>query len=129
MVFIMVPTCIIFWENPAMQCCTVRYYSQCPLGFTELKEHYHTILQLMPDNYEQSLDKLQDYVSDDNICMILSSSNLTTANKIILDSLIERISCREDILDLCSKLEIIATSHQLRMLVSQIKSGEYQNLK
>ena len=56
--------------------------------------------------------------------MILSSSNSTTANKMILDCLIERMSCREELLDLCDQLETISTSHQLNMLISEIKSGE-----
>ncbi|XP_065894224.1 uncharacterized protein [Dysidea avara] len=91
--------------------------------FAPLETHYHTILELMPDNYEQSVGKLQNYISDDQICMILSSSNSTTANKIILDCLIERMSCREELLDLCDQLETITTSHQFRMVISEIRSG------
>ena len=78
----------------------------------------------MPENYEQSVGKLQNYINDDQICMILSSSNSTTANKMILDCLIERMSCREELLDLCDQLETISTSHQLNMLISEIRSGE-----
>ena len=77
----------------------------------------------MPDNYEQSVGKLQDYISDDQICMILSSSDSITANKIILDCLIERMSCREEVLDLCNQLETITTSHQLMMVISEIRFG------
>ena len=79
----------------------------------------------MPDNYEQSVGKLQNYISDDQICMILSTSNSTTANKIILDCLIERMSCKNELLDLCDQLETISTSHQLNMLISDIKAGTY----
>jgi len=79
----------------------------------------------MPDNYEQSIWKLQNYISDDKICMILNSSNSTTANKIILDCLIEKMSCREEVIDLCDKLKIISESHQLDMLISEIRSGKY----
>ena len=93
------------------------------IDFTTLKTHYHTILQLMPDSYEQSVGKLQDYFSDDQICVMLSSSNSTTANKIILDCLIERMSCREELLDLCDQLETISTSQQLMMVISEIRSG------
>ncbi|XP_065900591.1 uncharacterized protein [Dysidea avara] len=96
--------------------------------FTELKAHYHTILQLMPDSYEQSVGKLQDYISDDQICMILSSSDSITANKIILDCLIERMSCREEVLDLCNQLETITTSHQLMMVISEIRFGASSQL-
>ena len=79
----------------------------------------------MPDNYEQSVGKLQNYISDDQICMILSSSNSTTANKIILDCLIERMSRKKELLDLCDQLETISTSHHLMMVISEIKSGRY----
>ena len=77
----------------------------------------------MPDAYEQSVLKLQNCISDDQICMILSSSNSTTANKKILDCLIERMSCREELLDLCHQLERICVSDQLKMVIDQIKSG------
>ena len=79
----------------------------------------------MPDNYEQSVGKLQNYISDDHICMILSSSNSTAANKKILDCLIERMSCKEELLDLCDQLETITTSHQLTMVISEMRSGGY----
>jgi len=56
--------------------------------------------------------------------MILSSSNSTAANKIILDCLIERMSCREELLNLCNQLETITASHQMMMVISEIRSGE-----
>ena len=82
----------------------------------------------MPDDYEQSVGKLLNYISDDQICMILSSSNSTAANKIILDCLIERMSRKEELLDLCDQLETITTSHQLNMLISKMRSGEQYEL-
>ena len=78
----------------------------------------------MPDNYEPTVDKLLNYISDDQICAILSSSNSTIANKIILDCLIERMSCREELLDLCDRLEIIAGSHDLIAVINDIRSGQ-----
>ena len=81
----------------------------------------------MPGNYEQSVEKLQNYISDEQICVILSSSDPTAANKVILDCLIELMSCREDILVLCDQLETITTSHQLTMVISEMRSSEYYN--
>ena len=79
----------------------------------------------MPDNYEQSVGMLQDYFCDDQICAILNSSDSTTANKMILDCLIERMSCREELLDLCDQLETISTSDQLISVIDNLRSGEY----
>ena len=94
--------CWLYWLHYTLYHVSILYsYTHILTDFAQLKTHYHAILQLMPDNYEQSVGKLQNYISDDQICMILSSSNSTTANKIILDCLIERMNCRGDLLDLC----------------------------
>ena len=93
------------------------------IDFMKLKAHYKTILQLMPDDYELTVGKLQSYISDDQICAILSSSNSTLANKIILDCLIERMSCREELLDLCNQLENITTSHDMKIVINEIRFG------
>ena len=93
--------------------------------FTKLKAHYHTILHIMPDEYELSVGKLVNYISDDQIGNILSSSTASVANKLILDYLIERISCKEELLDLCDQLERIITSHDLEVMISEIRLGQY----
>ena len=91
--------------------------------FTELRAHYHNILHLMPDDYELTVGKLQNCISFDQICVILSSSNSTIANKLILDYLIERMSCREELLDLCDQLEKITTSHDLKVVINELRLG------
>ena len=92
--------------------------------FTELKAHYHTILHSMPGDYELTVGKLVNYISDDQICAILSSSSHSTiANKIILDCLIERMSCKEELLDLCDQLENITASHDLKIVINELRLG------
>ena len=93
------------------------------IDFTELRIHYPNILHLMPDDYELIVGKLQSYISFDQTCVILSSSNSTIANKLILDYLIERMSCREELLDLCDQLEKITTSHDMKMITSELRLG------
>ena len=93
------------------------------IDFTELKAHYHTILCLMPVNYELTVGKLLNYINDDQLCAILSSNNTTIANKIILDCLIERISRKGELLDLCDQLESITTSHDLKIVINEIRFG------
>jgi len=77
----------------------------------------------MSVDYELTVGKLQNYISDDQICAILSSNNSSIANKMILDYLIERMSCREGLLDLCDQLENITTSHDLKTVINEIRSG------
>ena len=91
--------------------------------FTEIKTHYHNILHLMPVEYELTVGKLQNYLTFDQICVILSSSDSTIANKMILDYLIERLSCREELLDFCNQLESIGTSHDMKMITHNLRLG------
>ena len=77
----------------------------------------------MPDDYELTVGKLQNYISFDQICVILSSSNSTIANKLILDYLIERMSCREELLDLCDQLESITASLDMKMIINELRLG------
>jgi len=81
------------------------------------------MVRFMPQNYRMTIHTLQNFLSDDQICVILSSNNSTTANKIILDCLIERMGCREELLDLCDQLETVSTSQQMMMVISKIKSA------
>ena len=74
----------------------------------------------MPDDYELNVGKFQNYISFDQICIILSSSNSAIANKIILDCLIEVVNSKRELLDL---LESIATSHDFKSVINEIKSG------
>ena len=77
----------------------------------------------MPDEYELSVGKLVNYISDDRIGAILSSSNASVANKLVLDCLIERISCKEELLDLCDQLESVIASLDLKVIINEIKLG------
>ena len=78
---------------------------------------------MMPDEYELSVGKLVNYISDDQIGTILSSGNASVANNLILDCLIERISCKEELLDLCDQLESIIASHDLKVMINEIRLG------
>lgn len=90
-----------------------------------LKDQYHNILHLMPDDYEISIGKLQKYLSDDQICKILNSSNFSDANKIILECLIEKMNHKEELLDFCDQLENISRSHDLCKIINEIRSGKW----
>ena len=77
----------------------------------------------MPYDYELTVGKLLNYINDDQICAILSSGNSTIANKLILDCLIERMTCREELLDLCDQLEKITTLHDMKIVMDEIRFG------
>ena len=77
----------------------------------------------MPDDYKLTVEKLKDFISDDQLCVILSSRNSTIANQIILDCLIERMKCKEELLDLCDQMENIIASHDLKIVTNELRFG------
>ena len=77
----------------------------------------------MPDDYELTVGKLLNCISDEQICAILGSNNSTIANKMILDCLIERMTYREELLDFCVQLESITTSQNIKSVINDIQSG------
>ena len=77
---------------------------------TELKAFFHDLLYVMPDDYVRTIGKLKNYFTDDQIYAVLSSDNSTKANKIIMNCLIEGISCKEELLDVYDQMESICGS-------------------
>ena len=61
------------------------------------------IAQSLPDNYEITLEMLKDYLTDDQICRVLSSPNSSVPNSVILDCLMEKNTT----IQFCELLEII----------------------
>ena len=117
--------CICAYTCSATQTCIASAASIIIVDFSQLKAQFHTILQLMPDDYEQSIGKLQNHISDDEICDILCSGNYRIANNKILNCLIGKLNNKEDLLDLCDQLEKITTSHDLVVIIKDIKSGRF----
>ena len=73
------------------------------LDVIKVKEYYDRFLTLMPVKHEDTISKLLDYLSDDQIAKILADKH---PNKAILDNLYKKITCREDLLDFFHVLEI-----------------------
>ena len=92
--------------------------------FSSLKQHYYSILHLMPETYEQTLGRLQNFISDDQICAVLSCNSCSVANKLMLNCLIKRMKREEDLLDFCDQLEMITGSQSLNDIINEIRSGK-----
>ena len=75
----------------------------------------------MPVDYRETVGKLQKYLNCNQISAILCCSKSFIANKIILDYLIERIRCKEDLLNLCDQLDSIITSPHLKLITNIIR--------
>jgi len=91
-----------------------------------LKSKYKEILQLLPKDYEKTLDAVQDSLTDDQICAILSSTDCHCANKMILDSLTERAVKEGSSFDIFGQLEELAklsdNEVQLVAIITELQS-------
>ena len=67
-----------------------------------------------------TLDCLQDYVTDDCICVVLESVNANLANKMMLDCIISKLTCKENLLDFFDQLEKIPGVDSLRSIINDL---------
>jgi len=106
-------------------CYYVIYFLECDL----VKSKYKDILQLMPKDYENTLDIVQESLSDDQICAVLSSSDYYCANKIILDNLLERAMKTGNNLNLFDQLEELAklsdNQEQFVDVIKELRAGKF----
>ena len=77
----------------------------------------------MPTNYHLTVDQLKDYLTDDQIAAILHSSHFHSANQKVMSYLIERITSKEQLMELCDQLHELYASHFIKEIVKGLKLG------
>jgi len=96
--------------------------------YVGLRSKYDVIVQSLPCDYEKTLQAVQDHLTDDQICDVLTSPNYTVANKTILNCLIEKVKCTANIVEFSNQLEKIATllpnSETLLSVVLELRAGK-----
>ena len=93
------------------------------IGFVTLKSKYQNILKYFPKDFYQSLQVLQDQLTDDHLCAILNCSDSDSANKLILDCLIDATKSEDDLLDQLDRLT--DASPDLKHTISELRKGSY----
>lgn len=76
----------------------------------------------MPDQYEVTLGKLQNCLTDDQICAVLSCADSSACNKMMLDCLIERISDESGLPGFCDQLQCIAPVQDIVSVIDEIRN-------
>ena len=98
------------------------------LGLDALKERFDLIVAALPSSYRETLLLLQDKFTDQQISMIMDSPDYYAANKLILNYLLERVRCKDDVIELCEFLSsaslLLPDSSHLVEIVAEIKTGE-----
>ena len=77
----------------------------------------------MPDDYMNTVNQLERHLTGDHIGSIVECDNVFTANQRILDSLIEQLNDKENVLDLCSWLSRIDDAPMLATAIEDLKKG------
>ena len=72
-----------------------------------------------------TVDCLQDYLTDDCICVVVGCTDAIMANKMILDCMVSKLSSKEDLLDFFDQLEKITGTHNLEPIVNELRQGWY----
>ena len=93
-----------------------------------VRSKYAAILQSLPSDYEKTLHVVQDNLSDDQICVILSSPSYIAANELILNNLINKVKEKEHLFKFCNYLEQVAlsSSHKesLQSIICDLRAGD-----
>ena len=84
--------------------CTFKLLSA---GFVELQSHYSVLVRSMPDDYMNTVNRLERHLTGDHIGSILECKDVFIANQRILDCLIEQLGGEKDAFDLCNWLSVI----------------------
>ena len=92
-----------------------------------LKHNYAFLLRSLPETHLSTLECLQDYLTDDCICAVVESTNVSLANKMMLDCIISKLTCKEDLLDFFDQLEKINNAHNLASTVNELRQGKISN--
>ena len=96
------------------------------IEFVPLARRYTNLVMSMPPNYQKTLHHLQDHISDDQISTILECRDYVTSNKMILDCLVMKVHCKDDLLNLCDQLSNVTGSPTMLGLVNDIRKGRKQ---
>ena len=93
----------------------------------QLRSKYDLIVQLLPTDYEKTLQVVQDHLTDDQICKVLASPSYTIANKALLDCLVKKVKSTASIAEFSNQLEKIASllpnPETLSSVVTEIRTG------
>ena len=89
-----------------------------------LRSHYSTLVRSMPEDYMNTIGKLESHLSGDHIGSILECKNVFTANQRILDCVIEQICTEQELLNFCDWFKDSVNAPLLSATVEIIRKGK-----
>ncbi|XP_065882545.1 uncharacterized protein [Dysidea avara] len=89
--------------------------------FPPLKVLYSVLVQSLPVNYTESVGHLEQYLTANAIFTIVSSPDADQGNQQIINSLLKQLTCIEDLLELCNRLEKIPNAPALSHAIEDLR--------
>lgn len=97
-----------------------------------VRSQYAAILQCLPTDFEKTLQAVQDHLTDEEICIVLNNSDHSSANKTILDFLVDKMSHTGTLLEFCDQLEKITSllndPEILNEVIKEFRISTYVNI-
>ena len=92
-------------------------------GFVQLRSKLKKLDNLMPMNFQKTVDKLSDCFTDKQVSDVFNCQSPKAANEMILKSLTANLSSAKNLLKICEQLEMISTSDKLDMMIGDLKES------
>ena len=89
-----------------------------------LRSHYSALVRSMPEDYMNTIGRLESHLSGDHIGSILECKDVVTANQRILDCLIEQICTEQELLNFCDWFSTSINVPLLAATVENIRKGK-----
>ena len=89
----------------------------------ELQSCYSDIVTNMPENYLETVQLLENHLCTQHISEIMECSSVLDANQAIIKCLVDKATCKSDVLDFCETLLCLKNASQLMCVVENLRKS------
>ena len=79
----------------------------------------------MPGSYLETVQLLENYLCTQHISDVFECSSECDANQLILNCLLEKATCKSDVLDFCETLLLLKNASQLVSIIENLRKSKY----
>ena len=102
----------------------LRFNQHSCIEFAELQSCYIDIVTSMPQNYLETVQLLESHLCNQHISDIFECSSALDANQTVVKCLIEKATCKPDVLDFCETLLHLKNASQLVCTVEKLRKSK-----
>ena len=95
------------------------------IEFAEVRSRYTDIITSMPGNYLETVQLLNNHLCTQHISDIFECSSAFDANQLMLKCLLDKVTCKSDVLDFCEILLLLKNAPCLVSVVENLRKSKY----